>query len=202
MVPLQIKTFVFNYVKERLAWNSEVGREEGQLSLLTLFFASATADSTVMLSPHLGVWWRQPGDRFLTISPTDFSSLFSKASLDYRKEHTQEIHRVVANLALRRGPLGAIFTHTASVLHTRYFTPWSTSLQQLGEEMPHCLSDMLFADWALFSWKIKTWFFRTFIYDCSKHRHHQQRKAATVFSVNNYSSQPMHTNRSLDLGSL
>ena len=47
---------------------------------------------------------------------TGFSSLvFPKHLWITENEHTQQIHRVVANLALRRGPLEAIFTHTASV---------------------------------------------------------------------------------------
>lgn len=56
MVPLQIKTFVFNYVKEKIALGTLKWVEKRDSFLFTtLFFASATADSTVMLSPHLGV---------------------------------------------------------------------------------------------------------------------------------------------------
>ena len=55
MVPLQIKTFVFNYVKEKTALGTMKWVEKRDSFLFEmLFFASITADSTVMLSPHLG----------------------------------------------------------------------------------------------------------------------------------------------------
>ena len=55
MVPLQIKTFVFNSGKEKTALGTLKWVEMRDSFLFeTLFFASITADSTVMLSPHLG----------------------------------------------------------------------------------------------------------------------------------------------------
>ena len=182
-----------------------MGREEGQLSLhdalLCFRYSWLYSDAQpppggVMETARWSVSHYFPPPTFLHLF---FQSIFG---LQRKNTHRRFIEWLQTWLSeedrweLSSHTLRVFFTLDTSHLDPLHYTRWV-------RKMPHCLSESkLFADWALFSWKIKIWFFRAFIYDCSKHHHHQQEEMATVFSVNNYSSQPMHTNRSLDLRSL
>lgn len=160
MVPLQIKTFVFNYVK---AWNSEVGREQGQLSLhdALLCFRYSWLYSDAQPPPG-GV---METARWLVshyFPPLTFLHLFFQSIFGLQRKNT---HRRF----IEWFKLGSQKRTTGSYLHTHckcfFFTLDTSHLDplhymRLVRKMPHCLSDSkLFADWALFSWKIKTWFF-------------------------------------------
>lgn len=117
MVPLQIKTFVFNSGKEKTALGTLKWVEKRDSFLFeTLFFASITADFTVMLSPHLGgVMETARWSVSHYFPPPAFLHLFFQSIFGLQRMNTHRRFIEWLQTWLRRGPLEAIFTHTASV---------------------------------------------------------------------------------------
>lgn len=149
-----------------------MGREEGQLSLhdALLCFRYSWLYSDAQPPPG-GVMETARWSVSHYFPPPTFLHLFFQSIFGLQRKNTHRRFIEWLQTWLSEEDRWELSSHTLRV----FFTLDTSHLDPLHytrsvREMPHCLSDSkLFADWALFSWKIKTWFFRTFIYDCSKH---------------------------------